>query len=648
MTTRCPSKTGPGLAAAIWAGVVFFAACTWASYAHWANFEYRSFDLAFYVQGLWELIHARFGVSVLGTPLLGNHVEPVVFLLGPLFFLFRHPMVLVAAQNSALAAMAPLAFCIGRELKLSARDSFFLSIALLLTPATGYIALHEFHPEAFAPLCLLVMTWARLRNSLGGHWLGIVLLLACKENMALLIVAYCAVHLFVERKRGGAEIRSWYLWPALLALAWFALCAKVITPALNSGAVDYIALYNRLGDSAGDILLKGISEPSRITNSLAQSLGHGNLLWGLLVPFLGLSLLRPRWLLISTPILFQHLLSWRSSEWQIYFHYAAPLVPLFWIALAEGVAAIQRRSYVPVAVKIALPPLVLTGCVVSQLLLGPAAAIVASITDWQAGSAERARKTAFLRQIAPNASVVAPLPYLSHLAMREKLYSLHFILKGLKTLSRSRYNPPPPTDFVLIDYEDSATFDPDAGYYHPNMKTVDGSVIASSDRLLHDFLQRASWTATSCNELTLLRQGQPEVLPPPPDSGSPIELDPQTTLLRIETTGDVRPGAATEIVMTWSFKEPRESFPWLRLMLKPRDGGSPVIITRGLCSPESGNGAHLERWRLVHSSRLRPADYAAEAVFFDYARALWKQRNNDAPPVNSVRVPLGQIKVIAE
>jgi uncharacterized membrane protein len=636
------------LAAAIGAGLVFFGVCTWASYARWANFEYRSFDLAYYVQALWQLIHGRFDVSVLGTPLLGNHVEPVVFLLAPLFFLFRHPMALVVAQNATLAAMAPLAFCLGRRLRLGAAASFLLAVALLLAPATGYIALHEFHPEAFAAPCLLIMIWARLRNSLRVHWLGIVTLLGCKENMALLLAAYCAVHLLLERRRPGAEIRSWFLWPGLLTIVWFALCTKVITPALNSGAIDYLALYDRLGASPGDILLKSISEPHRITGVLAQSLGRGNLLWGLLFPFLGLSLLRPRWLVIASPILLQHLLSWRSSEWQIYFHYAAPLVPLFWIALAEGLATIQRLRRLPAAVKIALPAAVVMACVAAQLLLGPAAAIVTSIAQWPAQSAERARKNAFVEQIAPSASVVAPLPYLSHLATREKIYSLHFILKGLKTLSRSRYDPPPPTDFVLIDYEDSATFDPDAGYYHPAMKTVDGSVIASSDRLLHDFLKRASWTSTSSNELTLLRQGQPQAPTLTPESASPIAIDPHTTLQQIEETGDALAGAGAEIVMTWTFQEPRELFPWMRLKLTPTSGGSPIIISRGLCSPESGSGAHLERWRLVGSSRLPPGDYGAEAIFFDYAKALWKERSGNLAPVNSLRLPLGQIKVIAE
>lgn len=106
-----PGK-GPILALAL----VFFAACTWTSYARWANFEYRTFDLAYYVQALWQLIHGRFQVSVQGVPLLGNHVEPIVVLLVPFFLLFSHPLIFVLAQNAALASMGPVAFSIGQRL----------------------------------------------------------------------------------------------------------------------------------------------------------------------------------------------------------------------------------------------------------------------------------------------------------------------------------------------------------------------------------------------------------------------------------------------------------------------------------------------------------------------------------------------------
>src|SRR5207302_4733467 len=145
------------------------------------------------------------------------------------------------------------------------------------------------------------------------------------------------------------------------------------------------------------------------------------------------------------------------------------------------------------------------GCVGAQLWLGPLARIVTTTADWFGADQDRARKNAFIAQIPPASGVVAPLPYLSHLAMREKLYSLHYVLKGLKTLSRSSYQAPSPPDFVLIDYRDSATFDPGAGFYHPAMKTVDGRIIPSSDRLLHDFLKGAVWIADEEDELTLLR-----------------------------------------------------------------------------------------------------------------------------------------------
>ena len=490
--------------------VFFFALLTVGSYVRWANYEYRTFDLAFYVQGLWQFLHGRFPVSVEHVPLMGNHVEPIVFLIAPFFAIFRHPMTLVVVQNAALATMGPVAFDIGRRLGFGAKESFFLAAALLIAPASGYIALHEFHPEALSAPLLLLMFRARLLRSLTQHWVLFIAVLACKENMAPLLVAYCAVHAWTDRKRGLAEVRAWYLWPMGLALLWLALCTSLITPALNAGNVDYMVLYDQLGSSASDILLNAIREPHRITEAVYRSLSHGNLVWALLFPFLCLPLLGPRWLLIATPILLQHLLSWRSSEWMIYFHYGAPLLPIFWMATVEGIVNLDRRELLPASIRRTLPPLLVVATLIAQIVLGPSALLCSTMANWFTQKERRARQNAIVAEIPPGASVIAPLPYLSHLAMREKLYSLHYILKGLKTLSRASYEPPSPTDFVLIDYDDTSTFDASAGYYHPVMKTVDGRVIASSDRLLHDLLAQRLWVVTSTGELTLLRKGKSE------------------------------------------------------------------------------------------------------------------------------------------
>jgi uncharacterized membrane protein len=642
------SGNGPILACAL----LFFAVCTWTSYARWANFEYRTFDLAYYVQALWQLIQGRFEVSVEGVPLLGNHVEPIVFLIAPLFLLFRHPLVFVVVQNAALASMGPVAFSIARRLGLDRRSAFLLAGAVLITPAAGYIALHEFHPEALTAPFLLLMFQARLRRSLRAHWIWLVAVLACKENMALLVAAYCVVYAIIERKRPMTELGAWYLWPLALSILWFLACAKLITPALNSGNIDYLALYDRLGVSAGDILLKAITQPHRISAALFQSLSHGNLLWALLLPFLALPLVRPHWLLIAAPILLQHLLSWRSSEWTIYFHYAAPLLPLFWIALAESTARIDRWTPIPLPIRRSLPFLVIAACVAAQFFLGPARSIALTTASWTSGEENRIRKAAFLSQIPSNASVLAPLPYLSHLAMREKLYSLHYVLKGLKTLSRSTYEPPPPTDFVLIDYDDSATFDAEAGYYHPAMKTVDGRVIPSSDQLLHEFLRRASWTTRSSNELTLLRQRKPAGDLLPMDlAPSPIaQMGTGTALISIAKSGDELTEQGLEVKMSWIFQDPRDVFPWLFLKLTSRSQGHAIIISRGLSAPEATSGPYQESWHITPSERIPEGDYGVEAFFVDNTKRVWaaKSDQRDAPsPLLAPAIPLGALKVTA-
>ena len=628
--------------------VFFFAISTVASWARWANFEYRTFDLAYYVQAIWQLIHGRWEVSLLHVPLLGNHVEPIVFLFAPLFALFQHPMLFVAVQNAALATMAPVGFLVARRIGIPSPGALLLAAALLLTPAAGYIALHEFHPEALAAPFLLLMLHARAIGSLGRYTVWFVAALACKENIALLLAAYCAVHLLVERRRPARELRNWYVWPLLGATAWFILCTKVITPALNSGSIDYLELYSRLGDSSTDIVINAFREPRRVVGALSQSLTSGNLLWGLLLPFLALPIFRPRWLLIASPILLQHLLSWRSSEWTIYFHYAAPLLPLFWIATVEVVASLHsRQGHMPPAVRNAIPLLILLACVAGQALLGPAAAIASTVGRWPGMKHERARKAAFLAAIDADASVMAPLPYLSHLAAREKLYSLHYVLKGLKTLSRSTYEPPPPPDFVLIDYNDHATFDSAAGYYHPTMRTADGRIIPSSDQLLHNFLKSSAWSSLSQNELTLLKRDKLPGLPEPSTVPDLAGVAPGTELLSLKAVID--PAAGTvRVMMAWRFDAERSVFPWMLLKFVPKEGGAPLYATRGLCAPEAAAGAHHESWSTDAGGQLPPGDYTVEAIFVDNTKRAWVQSKGERNVASEALLPpiaLGELRV---
>jgi hypothetical protein len=93
------------------------------------------------------------------------------------------------------------------------------------------------------------MLQAWVAKSISRHWLWFVAVLACKENTAPLLVVYCATQCVVG------------IWPMGLALIWFLLSAYGITPALNSGNIDYVALYDQLGTSPENILINAIVRP---------------------------------------------------------------------------------------------------------------------------------------------------------------------------------------------------------------------------------------------------------------------------------------------------------------------------------------------------------------------------------------------------
>jgi uncharacterized membrane protein len=645
-----------GILCAIW---------TATSYARWASFGYRTFDLAYYVQAIWQFIHGRFSVSLENVPLLGNHVEPIVFLFAPFFALVRHPILFVAVQNAALAIMAPIGYNLALRTGFDSRSALYLAAALLLAPATGYVALHEFHPEALAAPLLLLMLYARSTRRLWLHWLSFIAVLSCKENMALLLSAYCVVFLFTERETGFAQLARWYGGPLVLAVLWFVICAKVITPAFNAGNIDYLSLYDRLGNSGGEILWNMIARPRLFVRALTQAVTHGNLVWALLLPFLALPLLRPRWILIGAPVLFQHLFSWRSSEWTIFFHYAAPLLPLFWLGAVEAIARIRDRVKMPV-VTLGMSGAMTIACLVSQISLGPGGAIASEFANWRAQATERVRKEAVVRQITAGASVVAPLPYLSHLAMRERLYSLHYILKGLKTLSHDRYEPPPPPDVVLVDYNDSATFDAGSGYYHPQVRTTNGRIIPSSDRLLWDFLSQTSWDAESDNELTIYRKRPPNgsghaaVPPDQKETGrTPVYLEEAgLELLDIhqadrQSNSAVSESRPLEIELQWAIRGDRKAFPWMLLGVSAPGKGPVATFAKGLCAIEAREGSVTERWRTTLPG-LPPGNYTAVALFVDQPKRAWSETHGSGQieetllgppiPVGHVRIGSGPIR----
>ena len=632
LTLNTQLATPPLAPRAVRIGAVLFAMATFLfSWWLWWTFQYGTFDLAFYVQALWLAVRGHWQVSLLNVPLMGNHAEPIVFLLAPLFALCPHPMLLVAVQSVALASMPFIAWRIARRLDIDHGSSILLALATILTPATALIGIYEFHPEALAAPLLLLMIEARLAERRGWFWVWFLAVLGVKENMALLLIAWCAVFAFLERRRDRSWLMEWHIVPGVVALGWLLLCAKVIGPWLNAGNVDYLQLYSHLGNSAGDILKNLFLAPQKSFGALWNALSKGNLIWGLVLPFFALPFFRPRWWLIAAPLLLQHLLSWRYSEWSLGAHYPAPFIPLFWMGAAEMVARFHTQRPAAIGIVVA--------CCLGQLWLGPARRVAEEISASADTLDEREWKAGMLAGISPDASVLASQPFLSHLAKRQRLHSLHHVLKGLKTLSRTTYEPPPPTDVAIVDYGDTSTFNTAAGYYHPRMRLPDGGSVESSDRLLHEFLRRQRWHVQARNQIALFTRGEPE--PAFEIKALPVEFDRTTTLLALQMGGD-EPGAV-RLRLAWQFADERTVFPWMMLVLS--DGSHLYPFLQGMCAPETGVGRSYQQWTYVFPQSLPAGTYSLYAMFYDGNEATRHGKLPPDPTYSLQTIELGQRQI---
>ncbi len=581
-----------------WAALIFCTTVLADSWFRWKTFQYQTFDLAFYVQGLWQALHGHANVSLLNTSIMGNHAEPIVFLLLPFFWIWKHPMMLVGIQTVLLGTMPFTAYRIATAMEFSPRASVGLALAVLLAPATGFAGLHEFHPETLAAPFILLMLEARLRQMTGLHFLWFLLALMCKENVALMLAWMCAVHWVLEQRRGREWQMAVNILPGALALGWVLAYGLWLAPKWNGGSVDYGSLYAHLRNDEGALVT------GKAFGALWQGVTGGKLVSGLLIPFLFLPVLRLRWLVIAAPLFLQHLLSSRLSEWQIFWHYGAPLVALMWFAAAEASARLFWRD--------AMATYMITACVITQLWFGPMHWVGHTIAT--AGANWRASRVhaSLVAAVPADASVTASLGILSHIAKREKVQSLQLVLMGLKTLGGTRYVPWP-TDHALVDFADAWTFNLDAGSLHPQMQVLKtGEVIPSSDTLMHRWLKdSALFPATQRNACAHFRRVEPVRSAAP--MGTPRRLDAQTQLISLVPA----PPVGDDVLnwnLTWDFGNERTTFPWLKVWLQSASGDSYYIL-KGPALPGVEFGQFVETWTALHPN-IPAGKYKAALIFY--------------------------------
>ncbi|MEU1087029.1 DUF2079 domain-containing protein [Streptomyces sp. NPDC005892] len=303
-----------------------------ALYFLYAYFQYARFDSPSWDLGIFEQevrAYAGFHAPVVdikgpGYLILGDHFSPAVALLVPLYWIWPSALALLFAQAALFALSAVI---VGRTVQqvLGGRYGPWITVAYGLSWGLQEAMKADFHEIALAvPLIALVC-----RALLTERWSAAVLwalpLVLVKEDLGITVAAVGLV-LFVLGQRFQGTLL------AVTGCCAFVLTVFVLIPAASSaGGYDYWKKMDTDGQqhvSTLDVVLGAFDSSVKIE---------------MLVFLFGITAfmaLRSPLVLLVLPTLGWRLLSQDQNHWGMVWHYSAILMPVVFLAMADGI----RRS----------------------------------------------------------------------------------------------------------------------------------------------------------------------------------------------------------------------------------------------------------------------------------------------------------------
>ena len=328
--------------ALLWTAVAAYAGgFTALSLLRHRSFETGRFDLGNMTQAVSNTAHGHF-LEVTGLrgdqmSRLAAHVDPILALFAPLWWLWPSPELLLTVQAVAIALGAlPVHRLALRHLG-DRRAALGLALAYLLYPPVQWLTLNEFHPVALATPLLL---WgiALLDEDRPLAFCGVALLAVATKEEVGLVVAMLGLWYAVARRR-----RAWGLAICAAGAAASAVAIALVIPHFNAGASSaFYGRYAEVGGSAGGILKAAATDPLHVLSVAFDGRGL-SYLGDLLLPLAALPVAAPLLALTALPELAINLLSATPTQTSVHFHYTAAIAAPFVAAAVMGAGRLARR-----------------------------------------------------------------------------------------------------------------------------------------------------------------------------------------------------------------------------------------------------------------------------------------------------------------
>jgi uncharacterized membrane protein len=431
---------------------VFFA-IVYALIALVNHYCFRTFalDLGVYTNALYDYAHGQWNdasmFKEIPRNLLSDHLDFTLILLGPISRIFgQYTLQLAQIVFVLFGGLGIYKFLLESNLKSSLALigvlHFFLFFGI-------YSALSfDYHSNVLAAMLLPWFLLFLQRNDFLKSALVFILMLMCKESVALWLASVSLVLVFENRKD---KRRLIFLFSAfVLSLLYFFIAVKIIMPALSPDKAYGHFKYHVLGADYFDALKNIVFHPIEFLRHLFRNhSGNSNYDWVKteFYIFIALSgafvlLLKPTYLLMLLVPIVSKMCYDDPAIWSIDCHYSIEFAPVISIGLflVLGKLKIVNRqrnlailaSVFSFAVSIRLMDHTVYRHDYNRLRI------------YQKGHYNRGHNIQiihqYLKQIPTNARVSAQSPLVSHLAYRDKAY-VYPIVKDAEYIVLSRVEP---------------------------------------------------------------------------------------------------------------------------------------------------------------------------------------------------------------
>jgi uncharacterized membrane protein len=343
LSARVRALTLPAVVLGVFAGG-WALVLGWIAVDRHESIRSHRFDLGNMVQVVWSTAHGRPFDMTLGTgeqgSRLGVHVDPILGLFAPLWWIFPTPLLLVVVQVLALAVGALPVYWLGRRHLGSGFAALGCALAYLLYIPVAWNAVADFHPVTLAVPLLLFAVWFLDSDRLVPFAVCAGLALLTNELMGLNIGALGLWYAFARgRRRSGLVVAG-------VGFLWTAFCLKVVVPAFSGESSVFYDRFETVGGSPSGILKTAFTDPGTLLTELTTWEDVRYLIF-LFVPllflFLGSSLA-----LVAVPQLALNLLASFESSTLPQYQYGAGAVPYLVAATVFGLAKLSKTRLRPV------------------------------------------------------------------------------------------------------------------------------------------------------------------------------------------------------------------------------------------------------------------------------------------------------------